>query len=211
MPFDTSQYLALRPYAYHVTASENLSTLRSHRRIQSAAELLRLANRLDLLRERRRSYVPLCIGNQTVLLKDQHPLVEANTALADGWEFGDFVEYLNRHVFFWPGTGERVIGPVRRLMEHYASDGPALLRVPTRQLFDSNPAVLPLYCAFNSGAPRYNDGHRMPRGPDLFASAGVFPRRASEVVELGFRDEITLPMETEFLTAGDWKRVFRDG
>lgn len=210
MPFETSQYLALRPYSYHVTASKNLPALRNHRRVYPAAELLKLAKRLDLLRERRKSYVPLGIEDQTILLKDQRPLIEKNADLADAWDFGDFVEYLNGHVFFWPGTYERAIGPGRRLLEHYASEGPAILRVPTRQLFDMNAKVTPLYCAFNSGAPRYNAGHRVPRGPDLFAPAKLFPRRASEVVELGFRDAVTLPAETELFSAGTWMGLFRD-
>jgi hypothetical protein len=165
---------------------------------------------LDLLRERRKSHLLLRIDDQTILLKDQRPLIDKNADLADGWDFGDFVEYLNGHVFFWPGTHERTIGPGRRLLEHYASEGPAILRVPTQQLFDMNATSMPLYCAFNSGAPRYHDGHRVPRGPDLFTPAELFPRRASEVVELGFREGITLPVETEVFSSGGWNRVFRD-
>jgi len=210
MPFETSQYLALRPYAYHVTASENLPALRDCRRIRPAAELLKLAKQLDLLRERRETHVPLRIDGQTILLKDQRPLIEKNADLDGGWDFGDFIEYINGHVFFWPGPQERVIGPGRRLLAHYESEGPAILRVPTQQLFEINATVTPLYCAFNSGAPRQQHGHRVRRGPDLFAPAELFQRRASEVVELGFRDTVTLPVETELFNAGTWMRLFRD-
>jgi hypothetical protein len=137
-------------------------------------------------------------------------LIEKNAELAEGWDFGDFVEYLNGHVFFWPGTHERAIGPGRRLLEHYASEGPAILRISTQQLFNVNAAVTPLYCAFNPGAPRYHDGRRVPRGPSLLSPADLFPRRASGVVELGFRSGITLPAETELYSGGSWLRVFRD-
>lgn len=141
MPFDVSQYLALRPYAYHVTASENLPLLRNRRRVYPAAELLKLGNRLDLLRERREAHVPLSFDDHIILLKGQRPLIEKNADLAEGWDFGDFVEYLNGHVFFWPGTDTGAIGPGRRLLEHYASEGPAILRVPTWRLFDVNSTV----------------------------------------------------------------------
>src|SRR6185437_4320221 len=152
MPFDASQYLTLRPFAYHVTGSENLPLLRKHRRVYPAAELMRLANRPDLLRERRETHVGLSFEHDAILLKDQRPLIEKNAELAEGWDFGDLVEYLNGHVFFWPGTATRIIGPGQRLLEHYASEGPAILRVPTRWLFHANPTSTPLYCAFNSGA-----------------------------------------------------------
>lgn len=207
MPFTVSQYLALRPYAYHVTASENLPVLRNRGRAYPAAELLKLGNRLDLLRERRETHVPVSFDDHIILLKDQRPLIEKNADLAEGWDFGDFVEYLNDHVFFWPGTDTRATGPGRRLLEHYASEGPAILRVPTRQLFDVNSSITPLYCAFNSGAPRQQSGKRVQRGSDLFMPVHLFSRRASEVVELGFREEVTLPVETESFNGAEWIRM----
>jgi len=197
----------LRPFAYHVTASENLPLLRRHRRVYSAAELMKLANRPDLLRERREAHVALSLKNDAILLKDQRPLIEKNTELAEEWDFGDFVEYLNGHAFFWPGTATRIIGPGQRLLEHYAPEGPAILRVPTRWLFDANPSITPLYCAFNSGAPRQQNGKRVRRGPDLFMPADRFSRRASEVVELGFAAGVALPSDTEFLKDGAWARM----
>ena len=69
-------------------------------------------------------------------------------------------------------------------------------------------AELPLFCPFNSGAPRMQSGQRVPRGPDLFTPAGRFSRRASDVVELVFEGSVVLPETTQFRFAGwDWETL----
>jgi hypothetical protein len=40
-----------------------------------------------------------------------------------------------------------------------------------------------------------------------YTPATVFPRRASEVVELAFRGDVTLPSTTLVRSAGGWERV----
>ena len=193
MSFRPAEYLRLRPFSYHVTARENLLWLRRSRRLEPSAELLAAADRPDVLRERRTDYVTVRGGEAEVVLKDQLPLIAANVELTGGWTFADFVEHLNRHVFFWPGTEEGPIGTGRRLLRSYADDSPAVIRVPTADLFTANESLEPLFCPFNSGAPRYHSGKPAPRGPDLYAPAGQFPRRASEVVELVFSGSVMLP------------------
>jgi hypothetical protein len=148
--------------------------------------------------------VTVSTADGDIVLKDQKPLIEANTDLQGGWAFADFVRFLNEHVYFWPGTEQAPIGPGRRLLEHYESDGPLVLRIPTVDLLRSNSASQPLFCPFNSGAPRYNAGQRAPRGPNLFVNATLFPRRASEVVELAFAGSVVLPSTTQHRVAGGW-------
>lgn len=141
--------------------------------------------------------------------KDQHPLIEANTQLSPEWDFGDYVQYLNGFVFFWPGTQAGPIGPGRRLLDHYEADGPLVLRIATDRLLSENSRLVPQFCPFNSGAPRYNAGRRASRGPNLFSSAHTFPRRASEVVEVAFRGDVVLPELTECRTAAGWGPLFQ--
>jgi hypothetical protein len=74
-------------------------------------------------------------------------------------------------------------------------------------LIDANRGLAPEFCPFNSGAPRYHSGRRARRGPNLFQSAALFPRRASEVVELGFRGDVDLPTSTLVRTIGGWEAL----
>jgi hypothetical protein len=193
MAFTISEYAELRPYLYHVTARENLPRLRRTRRLDPAAELIRAAGRLELLRTRRSEPVAIVVDGELVVLKDQRPLVEANVSPAGGWEFGDLVAFLNGHVFFWPGDA---IGPVLsgcRLLAHYEPDLPAVLRVPMLDLIGSNPELPPLFSPYNTGAPRMQRGRPVSRGPDVFRPAHEARRRRFEVVEVAFRGTVQLP------------------
>jgi len=204
VPFAIDDFIRLRPFAYHVTSRQNLDPLRSSRRIRAAANLIRDADRLDLLGFRRADEVVLDTSLGQVVLKDQRPLIAANVRLADGWTLGDFVEYLNSYVYFWPGRDRGPIGPGQRLLDHYESEGPAVLRIPTADLLQANAATVPEFCPFNSGAPRFNAGRPAFRGPSLFMDADRFPRGASEVIELAFRGDVTLPSTTMVRSATGW-------
>ena len=193
MSFTISEYAELRPYLYHVTARENLPRLQRTRRLDPAAELIRAAARPHLLRTRRPEPVSIFVDGEPVVLKDQRPLIEANVSLADGWQFADLVEFLNEHVFFWPGDA---IGPVlsgRRLLAHYEEELPAVLRVPLTDVVAINPQLPPLFSPYNTGAPRMQRGKPARRGPDLFRPAHEARRRRFEVVEVAFRGPIKLP------------------
>lgn len=206
--FTLDDYIRLRPYAYHLTDRANLAPLLVERVLRPAAELLVEAGLPGEIRTRRPTLMDIEIGGVRVVLKDQRPLVFANTELADGWSEGDFVAYLNERVFFWPGSET---GPVKhgaRLFEAYDADAPVVIRVPTSDLLAANRALTPTFCAFNSGAPRMQQGRRVRRGPDLFTPADTFPRRASEVVEVAFCGPVALPESAEVRTHGHgWSRL----
>ena len=208
MAIELSEFTRLRPFVYHITSRENADTLRRARRIRTTESILRSSNRLDLLRTRRSGHVALETPDGTVVLKDQRPLIEANTALAGGWDFGSYVAFLNGFTFFWPGTETGPIGPGRRLLDRYEAEGPLVLRIDTSALLNENRDVVPEFCAVNSGAPRYNAGQPARRGPDLFATADEFPRRAAKVVELAFRADVALPVSTAYRTVSGWSDFF---
>jgi hypothetical protein len=208
MPISTEDFSRLRPFVFHVTARENLSFLRSSQRICTTLNLLESAGRSELADTRRREYLILKLPDGTVVLKDQKPLIEANTELSEGWRFSDFVRFLNGFVYFWPGSQSGPIGPGRRLLQHYEVDGPLVLRVPTVDLLQKNSSLRPLFSAFNSGAPRYHSGRKAKRGPDLFSEADKFPRKASEVRELAFRGNTVLPESTSFRAGHGWAELF---
>lgn len=204
MPFQLDEFIRLRPFLYHVTCRENLQALRMHRCIHTTLSLLDAANRLDLADIRRENYLPLDTPFGRLILKDQRPLIEANVQLAQEWDFAAYVRYLNGFTYFWPGNDDAPIGSGRRLLTHYEPDGPVVLRIPTREFLDVNRALVPEYSAFNSGAPRFHSGRPAKRGPDLFATADQFPRRAAEVVEVGFRGNVMLPAAVTVRDGGGW-------
>ena len=164
------KYIEIRPYAYHVSHRANLPRLAQTRRLEPSAALIRRADRPELLRRRREAPTPIQVDGETVVLQDQLPLVFANAELAGEWGEGDFVEFLNRHIFFWPGNADRPIKYGARLLEHYEEQGPAVLRVCTRALLSANPDATPLFCSFNSGAT--SRSRSLYAGPLIHANAG---------------------------------------
>ena len=197
MSFTVEEFAELRPFLYHVSASENLHRLQRTHRLDPADHLLRSAARLDLLRQRRPNAIALLVEGETVVLKDQRPLIEANVSLKPPWTFGDFVEFLNQHVYFWPGDA---IGPIvsgARLLAHYAEELPLVLRLRVTDLLNANPETTPLFSPCNSGAPRMQRGRAVSRGPDLFRPAEAAQRRRFEVIEVAFRAPLKLPPTTE--------------
>jgi hypothetical protein len=208
MAFQLGDFVQLRPFVYHVTSKENLPGLRQTGIIRTTLNLVTAAERLDLARQRRKEYVIIDTPDGSIVLKDQKPLIENATELFEGWSFDDLIFYLNSFVYFWPGTDRGPINSGQRLLDHYEADAPAVLRISTPDLFNANRASVPVFSAFNSGATRYNKGKRAFRGPDLFTSADIFPRRASEVIELGYKVDVTLPKTTEVRSAMGWIGVF---
>jgi hypothetical protein len=205
--FTISQFAELRTYLYHVTARENLVRLRRTMRLEPTALLLQAAGRSDLLRVRRERTTAVRINGDEVVLKDQRPLIAANAALPPNWEFGDLVQYLNEHVFFWPGDALAAVAAGRRLLAHYADAGVVVLRVRLNAVLELNPDAVPLFCPYNSGAPRQHRGNPVPRGPDLFRPAGEARRRRHEIIEIGFRSAVSLPLETQ--VAGEPEKWYR--
>ena len=198
MPFTLDRYSEVRPFLYHLTARENVDHIRLLRQIQSAAALLGgvPANR-DHLRTRRNERMPLSIDEEAVFLRDQAPLFERNIEFLDGWGLEDFVESLNSRVFFWSGWSHAPIKAGNNHFNHYRSERPAILRARFESVLSRNPERTPLFCKYNSGAPRQVQGRRSPRGPDSFLPADCCPYNPGEVVEVTFLEYVTLPEDTE--------------
>lgn len=207
---DVDRYVEHQPYLYHLTDQSNLCRIREEKVLFCAAELMKRAGRTDLLRTRRQNHEPVEVNGSTVWLRDQEPLYRANIELTGGFTFEEFVETLNARVFFWPGKDK---GPVRQGENHfgrYASERPAILRCHFQALRSHNPFAVPLFCAYNSGAPRTVSGKKSPRGPNTFLNACDSPRTPSKVVEVTFLGEIELPPDTEVRQGsnGSWQSFF---
>ncbi len=67
MAFTVKDFIARRPYFYHLTFATNLRRIRETGRLESAAALAIKAGRSDLLRCRRSKHVPIDIGGAPAL------------------------------------------------------------------------------------------------------------------------------------------------
>lgn len=82
---------------------------------------------MDLLRVRRAEHVELRVGPRRVLIRDQASLHQANLRLPTGYSFEEFIESLNRRIFFWPGSSRGPISHGIRHFECYQKERPAFL------------------------------------------------------------------------------------
>jgi hypothetical protein len=193
MPFLFDDLANRKPYLYHLTSAQNLERIRDTRTLESAAELMRRAGRLDLLRFRRRQSVQIFVDGKAIMLRDQAPLHQGHIAFDDGWDIGRLIESINSRVFFWPGDSNSPIAYGRRHFGRYAEEKPVILRVGLREVVAANLPIPPMYCPYNSGSPRTVAGKKSPRGPSTFLPCDAFPRSHQGVVEVTFEGHISLP------------------
>src|SRR5690349_953171 len=116
MAFDIDDLIRVRPFLFHLTDRRNLDRIRRLQRLQSASEIMRRANREDLLRSKRSIHVTVQMASEIVFLRDQRPLYAGNMKLSNRWTFAKFIETLNNRIFFWPGTSD---GPIDYGVRHF--------------------------------------------------------------------------------------------
>jgi hypothetical protein len=209
MPFTIEDFGRSRSHLYHLTAPSNLQRIRRAMKLVSAAKLMAMANSEDWLTRRRRGHLELAVDGIAVVIRDQDPLHEGNVALQGGWTFVDLIRELNKLVFFWPGNRDGPVSYGIRHYERYRDQSPVILRLQLSHLVGTNDGVSPLFCRYNSGAPRCSNGHRSPRGPRTFVSAGDADFTPGRVVEVVFRDCVMLPEAIEIASrpTGPWRRM----
>jgi hypothetical protein len=210
MAFDLEEFVRLRPFVYHLTHTANVTGIKNRRRLLSASAIMGLAGSPTLIRQHRRGERIVAIDGEEIHIRDQDPLKPGNMRLDRGWQFADFIEHLNAHVFFWPGWERGPIGSGANHFARYASDHPAMLRISTADLFSVNESATPLFCKYNSGAPRYNQGRPSPRPANIFAPSESFAHRASNVVEVTFREAAIVPDSAEIGASpfGPWRTLW---
>lgn len=201
---DRERFAHIRPFLYHATSRENLAGIKAEAFLDPAAALMRRSGRADLLRWRRRQPIALHVGDHIAIVGDQIPLDPDTISLERGWAFEDFVEYLNEHVFFWPGTAEGPLKTGVHMPVGLEDEHTIMLRLPTADLFSVNEDE-PRFCPVNVRAVRSEDARRSRRGSHLFAIAAEFGRRETDVVEVGYRSRVELPASTMIRDAGSWR------
>ncbi len=175
-------------------------------RLQCATAIMKAGGCSRFVRQRREGSLVVRVGAEDVHVRDQDPLRRNNMCLRD-CSFEDWVAHLNGLVFFWPGRACGPTGPGQRHFDRYATERPALIRVPTTDLFEANPDVSPRFSCYNSGAPRWSGGRPSPRGPGTFAFGAQFAHGVSRVVEVVYYCSALLPATAELGDApqGPWQ------
>jgi hypothetical protein len=203
MPFDLTQLLRIRPYLYHLTATENLPSIADELELRCARSLLESASLSHKVSTRRQDHLSIPANVGPALIRDQKPLTEGAIAFEEGWDLARFVEHVNEHVFFWPGRSSGPIEPGMNHFERYRAEGPAILRLPTASMIPANLR----FSRYNSGAPRCSGGKYSPRGGSTYLTESEFPGTASEVIEVVAVRACVLPSNVEVSSSpkGPWR------
>jgi hypothetical protein len=118
-----------------------------------------------------------------------------------------YIAYLNRWVYFWPGDWQGPTGRAKGISTATGEAEVAILRAPTLALFNLNQARVPCFACVNSGAARHHSGLPAKRDLNMHRRSGIFRERVTDVVEVVFEDEAWLPADTEVALSlgGPWR------
>ena len=203
--FTIDDLARLRPFAYHSSGRENFSAIQRRGRLRSAKSILAGFGHEELLTTRRPLSVTLELDGETVVIRDNRPLAPGSLQLLAGWSLSDWLMELNSRVFLWPGNEEGPIGRGRSHFQRYESEGEVFtIRVPTISLVRANRERQLWVTRCNSGSARHHGGKPVPRGPSTFQLPEEAEFRPSQVIELSYVAEATLPPDTE------WSQAFSE-
>lgn len=203
------QILTLWTYCYHVTSESNLESIQQSRVLSPAETLLKGAKMHHFLRLRRTGDLLLRIEANDVLVRNQCPLDPDSLDLGTTGTLEEYVECLNSHVYFWPGTASGPIEDGVRMFERTDRTSSVVMRVLTASLLDAN-STLPIYVSTcNTGVAWKERGNRSRRGPEVFQTVEAFSAQPDNVHEICFANNVCLPQNTEYGTSpnGPWRAL----
>ena len=200
--FTSEQFSLRREWLYHLTSRANLAFVQARWMLYSSSKLAEMAG-CCLIPARRKQDLKLHVGNQTILIRDQKPLREANLEFENGWDMTRFVGLLNGLVFFWAGNAAQPTLGGRNHYKKYAAEGPVILRFACAELFACNEKNSPKFCKYNSGAPTRQ--HR-PCCANTFVAADDAHFETGDVQEVVFGGEVVLPEKIQIgdSFSGEW-------
>jgi len=194
---ELQKFIGSRKYLYHLTDKVNLKSILSDYTLKSTTELIKastIEKKTAFLRTRRLKHCPITINGFEIVIRDQYPLnpVIAMKNMTEGWMFEDFVYHLNSRVFFWPTEKD-----LKSHYKRYENDNefPMVLRFETKEVAALNKSE-PLFCKYNSGAPRCHNSFKKgaaPRGKNSFLNAIDYPDPIGSVREVTYLSSCTLP------------------
>jgi hypothetical protein len=196
-------------HCYHVTSAANSASIRQSRVLQTAHDLFIQAKREDLLNQRRTEDVLLLIeGERRVSIRNQCPLDPDSLDLGPICTLSEYIECLNSHVYFWPGTASGPIDDGVRMCEKSSCGRSIILKVPTQSLFNANRKTSVRVSTCNTGVA-WRDGEvKSRRNPDVFEPIADFSEDPRRICEISFSSNMHLSEDVEYTAnlAGPWRR-----
>lgn len=204
-----SDFIETWPYLFHVTVSTNLPAIQALRKLFTAEHLLNGAGLEKVGESRRENDVTVQFAGFPIVIRSQQPLNSECLELDSEWTLFDYVQALNRRVYFWPGTETGLLEDGKKLILSQKTKGSAILRIPTSSLFTINGHVPSFFSPHNTGAAWCEDGKKSHRGSGSFLSCDQFKEDATNVVEAGFEGTTKLPSDTlaALSLRGPWERI----
>ena len=208
MSFTNAQFAKTRPFLFHLTDQNNVPAIARSRILYSASLLMQQSGDSHFLRRKRPEHVIVRIGGTAIKIRDQQPLYAGKASLEENWQFENLIEELNRRIFFWPGNDNGPVDSGVRHFQRYISEDPVVLRIATEDILSINSDTIPMFCKYNSGSPRCSKGLGSPRGPNTFLPCNEANFTPSQVVEITFEKQVTLPTDIYISNSvtGPWRR-----
>ena len=203
---DLQSISAVWSHVFHVTAAANVPSIRRSRVLWPAKTLLEMADRPELVRQRRTENLSVEIESHEVLLRNQIPLNPDLLDLGNAHTLEEYVMCLNSYVFFWPGNADGPRDDALRMFERTNALGAVSLRVPTHSLLERIGALATYVTTCNTGVTWTEQGTKARRGPEVFQNLETFSTNPSLIQEICFQSEVFLPSNTEWSCApgGPW-------
>jgi hypothetical protein len=199
------------PYLYHMTEALNLPAISSFLKLFPADNLLRRVGFVNMVRLRRKKAIIIEFDGFSVVIRGQQPLDPECLELDPGLTLPNYIQILNRRVFFWPGTEAGPIKDGERMAQRHKESG-ITLRIPTSSLFEFNCHLLPAFSLHNTGAAWCENGKKSHRGVNSFFTFEQFVGPIANVAEVSFEGTINLPKDTSFASnlGGPWRIIGED-
>ena len=209
---DINEFIAERPFLYHLTDEDNISGILTEGEIWSTKYIAHLAiakrsERKTYLTTKRPKHSVLTVNGRKFKIRDQRPISIKilSKSLTDSWTTGDFLDHLNGRVFMWP-----TLDRLQRHYNRYAHENPVILRFNTADVFEINTS--PQFCSINSGATRchpFYKGAAPPRGRKTFLPANKYLDGIKNVAEVTFPIKCLVPSNiwTARSPNGNWEKI----
>ena len=192
MGLDLERFARLRPALVHLTARCNAEAIVEDGVLHPAAWLLRAGGRGAMVRERCTQATVIAVGGRRVVIRDQKPLAQGAIDLTDGWSFGDWVQHLREHVFFWPVRAADLSGYGRRFEGKAVENNQVAMVFDTRELLERNRGGARVSVC-NAGALRHHPvSGRARRGPGTLVEPDRFAGTPGTVIEVAFRGRVEI-------------------